>query len=108
MIPARNELYYVHEDRSKNDFVLCKLKEFENSVKLEKFFNRKFYDLAYRVAKNNKYDESLLAEISKYHGDHEYAKKDYQSAINHYIKTIGYTEPSYVIRQFIDVSQISY
>jgi len=107
-IPAKNELFYVHKDNIKEEMFLKKLVEYENSVKLEKFFKRQFYDLAHKVAKNNKYDESLLAEISKYHGDHEYGKKDYQNAITHYIRTIGYTEPSYVIRQFIDVSQISY
>jgi hypothetical protein len=50
----------------------------------------------------------LLAEISKLHGDLLYSKNDYSAAIKQYIMTLGFVEPSYVIRKFLDVAQIDY
>lgn len=50
----------------------------------------------------------ILAEISRLHGDLLYSKNDFAGAIRHYIMTLGYVEPSYVIRKFLDVSQIDY
>ncbi len=49
-----------------------------------------------------------MAEISKLHGDLLYSKNDYPGAIKKYILTLGFVEPSYVIRKFLDVSQIDY
>jgi len=38
---------------------MSKLKEWDNSKKLEQYFRKNSFELAYRVAKNNKYDDSL-------------------------------------------------
>ena len=45
-------------------------------------------------------DDNLLAEISRLHGDYYYEKGDYKNAITNYSKTIGYIEPSYIIRKY--------
>jgi hypothetical protein len=37
-----------------------------------------------------------------------YNKYDFAGAIKQYIMTLGYTEPSYVIRRFLDVAQIEF
>jgi len=108
IIPAINSIYCVMDTNVEKDCDLFVITEFENSVKLEKFFRRKFFDLAYKFAKSNNYDESLLAEISRHHGDHSHTKQDFDSAIKQYIQTIGYLEPSYVIRKFLEVAQIEY
>lgn len=109
VIPAVNSIFTIMEinniDKECDLFVMV---ENEDSLKLEKFFKRNTFDIAYRFAKNNNYDESLLAEISKHHGDHSHLKSDYTDAIKQYIQTIGYLEPSYVIRKFLDVAQIDY
>jgi vacuolar protein sorting-associated protein 11 len=42
------------------------------------------------------------------HGDLLYSKSELATAIKQYILTIGFVEPSYVIRKFLDVSQIDY
>lgn len=49
-----------------------------------------------------------MAEISRLHGDLQYSKNDFAGSIKHYILTLGFVEPSYVIRKFLDVSQIDY
>ena len=109
VIPAINSIYCVYENTLEKDCDLFIITEFDNSSKLERLFKRNFFDLAYRFAKNNNYDDALLAEISRHHADHLLAKRQQpQEAIQHYIRTIGHLEPSYVIRKFLDVSQIDY
>jgi len=51
-------------------------------------------------------NENLLAEISRLHGDHFYEKGDFKNAIVNYCKTIGFIEPSYIIRKFIIFKKI--
>ena len=47
-----------------------------------------------------------MAEIQRRYGDHLYAKHDYDAAMAQYVATIGYMEPSYVIRKFLDAQRI--
>lgn len=49
-----------------------------------------------------------MAEISRLHGDSLYTKGELSNAIKQYILTIGWVEPSYVIRKYLDVSQIDF
>lgn len=89
-------------------------------------FKKNLYDIAIRIAKNQQYDAEGLAGIFKQYGDHLYGKGNYQGelltpefsrsfiddilagAVEQYIKTIGYLEPSYIIRRFLDSRHISY
>ena len=107
VIIAKNGIYYASGNNDQ-DSKLEYIHEYETSEKLENFFNKSRYEIAYRVASNAGYDEKLLAEISKNHGDHCKDKQLHEEAINQYIKTIGFLEPSYVIRHFINVSQIKF
>jgi vacuolar protein sorting-associated protein 11 len=92
----------------KSERVVLSLLEKDNSFKIETFFKRSFYNEAWRFAKNQNCQESLLAEISRLHGDLLYSKSDFSGAIKQYTLTLGFVEPSYVIRRFLDVSQIDY
>lgn len=74
--------------------------------KLSLLFKKNLYDIAVRIAKNNQYDTEGLAQIFKQYGDHLYNKGDISGAVEQYIKTIGYLEPSYVIRRFLDSRHI--
>lgn len=87
---------------------LSKLTERENAFKIETFFKKSYFNEAWRFAKNQNSDPKILAEISRLHGDLLYNKSDYESSIKQYILTLGYVEASYVIRRFLDVSQIEY
>jgi hypothetical protein len=84
------------------------LTEKENAYKIETFFKKSYFNEAWRFAKNQNSDPSLLAEISRLHGDLLYTKSDFAGAIKQYTLTLGFIEPSYVIRRFLDVSQILY
>lgn len=51
-------------------------------------------------------DPSSCAEIQRRYADHLYSKHDYDGAMTQYVATIGYLEPSYVIRKFLDAQRI--
>lgn len=86
---------------TKNGEVLH-LDEKDLHKKLKLLFKKNLYDIAIRIAKNQHYDSEGLAGIFNQYGNHLYAKGNYSAAIEQYIKTIGYLEPSYIIRRFLD------
>ncbi len=51
-------------------------------------------------------DYNYLIDIFKQYGDHLYSKKDYDGAMQEYLRTIGRLEPSYVIGLFLDGQRI--
>lgn len=51
-------------------------------------------------------EESSVADIHRQYGDHLYAKSDYDGAMAQFVQTIGWTQPSYVIRKFLDAQRI--
>lgn len=52
-------------------------------------------------------DSSVAAGIHRSFGDQLYAKHDYDAAVQQYLATIGFLEPSYVIRKFLDAQRIN-
>lgn len=62
-------------------------------------YRRALYPLALNMAKTQRLDEVSIADIHKQYGDHLYAKSEYDSAMQHFVQTIGYLQPSYVIRK---------
>ena len=69
------------------------------SLQLEVLFKRSLHKLALDLATSHDADPELVAAIRQRWGDHLYAKADYDSAMSQYLETIGYLEPSYVIRR---------
>lgn len=84
------------------------LDEKDLQSKLNMLFKKNLYDIAVRIAKSNQYDADGLAGIFKQYGDHLYSKGDFAGSVDQYIKTIGFLEPSYVIRRFLDARHIHY
>ncbi|XP_055901830.1 vacuolar protein sorting-associated protein 11 homolog [Eupeodes corollae] len=84
------------------------LREKDIQSKLNMLFKKNLYDIALRIAKDLQFDEEGLASIYKQYADHLYIKGDYARAVERYIKTIGYIEPSYVIMKFLDSRHIKY
>lgn len=84
------------------------LDEKDLQSKLSLLFKKNLYDIAVRIAKSSQHDPEGLADIFKQYGDHLYGKGDFSGAVDQYIKTIGYLEPSYIIRRFLDSRHINY
>ncbi|MCO5613916.1 hypothetical protein L7F22_068196 [Adiantum nelumboides] len=49
----------------------------------------------------------LLGDIHRKYGDYLYEKGDFEGAIGQFVKSIGVTQPSYVIRKFLDAQRIT-
>lgn len=84
------------------------LDEKDLQSKLSLLFKKNLYDIAVRIAKSSQHDPEGLADIFKQYGDHLYGKGDFVAAVDQYIKTIGYLEPSYIIRRFLDSRHIHF
>ncbi|KAI0672642.1 hypothetical protein C8Q78DRAFT_1137233 [Trametes maxima] len=89
-----------------NDGKLLCLEEKPTSAKLDMLYRKGLYTLALNIAETQKLDESHIADIHKQYGDHLYTKGDYDNAMQQYIQTIRYVQPSYVIRKFLDAQRI--
>ena len=75
----------------------------EHSSKIKSLIKDKKFEEAHTIASGDTFPESMRAEISKLHGDELLKTKDYDSALQQFINTIGFINPSYVIQKFIDV-----
>jgi tetratricopeptide (TPR) repeat protein len=59
-------------------------------------------DIALRLAESQNLSKSVIAKIHHNKGDTYYEQRDYGEAMREYIEAIGYLEPSYVIKRFLD------
>ena len=88
---------------------VVRLTEVETQSKLEQLFSKECYDIAKKMAKRLQGDDKAQTmSIQKKYGDHLYAKGKFSEAIDQYIEAIGFLEPSYVIRQFLDAQRIGH
>jgi len=62
-------------------------------------YRKSLYQLALNLAASHKLDAASVADIHKQYGDHLYTKGDYDGAMQQYVQTIGFVQPSYVIRK---------
>ncbi|KAJ4493796.1 hypothetical protein C8J55DRAFT_499827 [Lentinula edodes] len=90
-----------------NNGELTHLIEKPTSAKLDMLYKRSLYGLALSLAKTQNLDDSHVADIHRQYGDHLYSSKnDYDGAMTQYVKTLGWVQPSYVIRKFLDAQRI--
>ncbi|KAF2271412.1 vacuolar protein sorting-associated protein 11 [Westerdykella ornata] len=76
------------------------------SQKLEILYQRNLYVLAINLAQKAGLDASQQNVILRKFGDYLYQKQDYDTAMQQYLKAIDNTEPSQVIRKFLDTQRI--
>lgn len=61
------------------------------------------YQEAEKIAMAAHFPPEIIAEIRKEHADNLYNKKQYEEALEQFINTIGFLNPSYVIQRYIEV-----
>ncbi|KAI1184268.1 vacuolar protein sorting protein-like protein [Nemania serpens] len=74
--------------------------------RLELLYQRNLFPLAINLAQKSGMDMQQQNVIYRKYGDHLYQKGDYDGAMGQYIKAIDNTEPSQVIRKFLDTQRI--
>ncbi|KAK3293576.1 uncharacterized protein B0H64DRAFT_216491 [Chaetomium fimeti] len=74
--------------------------------RLEMMYQRNLYTLAVELAQKCGMDGQQQNVIYRKYGDYLYQKGDYDGAMTQYIKAIDSTEPSQVIRKFLDTQRI--
>lgn len=74
--------------------------------KLDILYQRNLYILAINLAQKSGVDNALQNMIFRKYGDHLYQKGDYDTAMQQYLRAIDNTEPSQVIRRFLDTQRI--
>lgn len=74
--------------------------------KLDILYQRNLYVLAINLAQKAGLDTSQQNVILRKFGDYLYSKQDYDTAMQQYLKAIDNTEPSQVIRKFLDTQRI--
>lgn len=76
----------------------------EDNVKIQTLLKKGHYQEAQKIASSANFPQEIIAEICKEYADNLYEKKSYNEALDQFLKTIGFLNPSYVIQRFIDVS----
>jgi hypothetical protein len=69
-------------------------------------YERNLYILAINLAQKEGVDKLQQNIIFRKYGDHLYQKGDYDTAMQQYLRAIDNTEPSQVIRKFLDSQRI--
>lgn len=74
--------------------------------KLEILYQRDYYVLAINLAQKESVDVVQQNIIFRRYGDYLYSKGDYDTAMQQYLRAIDNTEPSQIIRKFLDNQRI--
>lgn len=74
--------------------------------KLDILYSREYYVLAINLAQKEKVDPVQQNVIFRRYGDFLYLKGDYDTAMQQYLRAIDNTEPSQIIRKFLDNQRI--
>ncbi|EXJ84853.1 hypothetical protein A1O3_05528 [Capronia epimyces CBS 606.96] len=74
--------------------------------KLEILYERNLYLYAINLAQKSGADKTQQNIIFRKYGDYLYQKGDYDTAMQQYLRAIENTEPSQIIRRFLDTQRI--
>jgi vacuolar protein sorting-associated protein 11 len=85
---------------------VMRIKERDTASKLDLLLKMNYYSHGIMLAKQAHYSPEEVNNMVLMFADHKYKKCDWEGAITQYCHTIGYTEPSYVIRKFLDAQRI--
>ena len=88
------------------DGTILRYQERTFQQKLEVLYQRDYYILAINMAQKEGVDPMQQNVIFRKYGDYLYQKGDYDTAMQQYLRAIDNTEPSQIIRKFLDNQRI--
>ena len=104
--PGQEGIYYIAEsyEGTRVDRELMKLYPMEDNVKIYNLMKKSHYTEALNIARDANFPEEIQSEIIKEHADKLFQQKKYDEAIEQYMQTIGFLNPSFVIQNYIQVT----
>ena len=84
------------------------LKEKNDKEKFNIFYKYKLYDVAVNYAINLRYTPKQVFTIRLLYAEHLYKEEKYEGAIEQYVHTINYLEPSIVIQKFFTDDKLDF
>lgn len=85
---------------------IVRLREKDTSSKLQVLVNKSLFPLAISIAAEEQCEVTALIGLYESYADYLYQKGDFDGAMVQYCHTIGYIQPSTVIRQFLDSERL--
>lgn len=82
-----------------NDGKLTKMEPVPLSSQLDALYSKSLFLLALEIAQDNGCNEKELATIHRRYAEHLYDTNHFDAAMSQFLQTVGYTEPSHVIRK---------
>ena len=76
------------------------------AARLEVLFQRQLFGVALAIAQSQNFDSKSIVDIHEQYANHLLSKGEPDAAIEQFVKTIGYIEPSRVIGNFLEPSHI--
>ena len=77
---------------------LLRFTEKDTNNKLEVLLRKSLFPLAITLAGEEQQDVADIMKLYKLYGDHLYKRGEYDNAMTQYCATIGYVQPSYIIK----------
>ena len=109
MCSSSASFWYLMKDSDETvSTVVVQLREAENKEKFDVFFSKRFYDCAIAYASSIRYSPKQIFNIRLLYAQHLYNTEHYQEALEQYIKTINYLDPSVVINKFYEGDKLNY
>ncbi|CDJ49386.1 Vacuolar membrane protein, related [Eimeria brunetti] len=102
VVSAMDTLFVIAQGGSTDSNVLFDVKEKSFNERLSILLRKRLFNWAAEVALQDNQPQQVLQEVYRLHGDWLYSKNMPDRAVEMYIKTIGFLEPSAVIQKFLD------
>lgn len=99
--------HFGKDDTASHAWNATVLTEKNTVEKLDVLCERELFEVALKLSRNENAPQTKVAEVQRKYGDSLYAKHDYDGAMRQYLETVGYLEPSHVVRLFLDANRIT-
>lgn len=108
VVSAMDTLFVICRGGAAENNVLFDVKEKSFDERLSILLRKRLFNWAAEVAIQDHQPQQVLQEVYRLHGDWLYSKNMPEKAVDMYIKTIGFLEPSAVIQKFLDAQELSH
>ena len=85
-----------------NDKVVRMFQEIKNQPKIDLLCEKLRFEPALKMTQEMQLGPEIEANVHALYGDFLFGQHNFDAAIQHYIMTIGYVEPSHVIEKFVE------